>query len=149
MPLTPKLWVSSNQRDERLKIIWTINIFVGTIANVIVDLIRIVDSHLLALILYYNMVILLFKIILLIITSYEVGILMWLQHTFTEVRTHAIRVRACLFICLQHVRFYRQNDRSKVYISFCNIVQTLAINHYTSNNKKRSKWLFHVVNTSV
>ena len=58
------------------KYIWTINLFVGTIANVIVDLIRIVDSHLLVLILYYSMVILLFKIILLIITSYEVGILM-------------------------------------------------------------------------
>ena len=124
------------------KYIWTMNLFVGTLANVIVDLIRIVDSHLLALILYYNMVILLFKIILLILISYEVGILMWLQHTFTEVRNHAIRRRTCLFICLQHVRFYRQNDRSKVYISSCNSVQALAINPYTSNNKRNQRDLF-------
>jgi len=65
-----------------------------------------------------------------------------LQHTFTELRNHAIRVRACLFACLQPVRFYRQNNRSKVYISFCNIVQALAINPYTSNNKRNQRDLF-------
>ena len=110
------------------------------LADVIVDLIRIVNSHFWLWYCttawsYFATGALLFKIIVLITISYKVGILMWLQHTFTEVRNLAIRRRACLFICLQHVRFYRQNDRSKVYISFCNIVQSLAINHYTSNNK--------------
>ena len=46
------------------------------------------------------------------------GILMWLQHTFTEKRNHEIKGRACWLTCLQDVRFYRQKDRPKVYISF-------------------------------
>ena len=43
---------------------------------------------------------LLFKIILLITTSYEVALSMWLHHTCTEGRSHNIRVRACLLTYL-------------------------------------------------
>mgnify|MGYP006890265155 FL=1 len=55
---------------------------------------------------------------------------------------HEIRVRVCLLTCLQNVRFYRQNNHPKVYISFCNIVITLAINCYTSNKKKHQRDMF-------
>jgi len=33
--------------------------------------------------------------------------------------------------CLSNVRCYRQKDRNKLYIFFCNIVLTLVINSYT------------------
>ena len=48
---------------------------------------------------------LLFKILLLIPISYEVGISMWLQRTFTEKRNHEIRWRACLLTCLNMLDF--------------------------------------------
>ena len=37
-------------------------------------------------------------------------------------------MRACLLNCLQNVSFYRQNYQPKVYIYFCNIALTLAVN---------------------
>ena len=106
------------------------------LADVIVDLIRIVNSHFWLWYCttawsYFATGALLFKIIVLITISYKVGILMWLQHTFTERRNHVIRGKACLLTCLQYFRFYRQNDRPKLYISFCRMLLTLAINSYT------------------
>ena len=81
-------------------------------------------------------------IVLLITISYVVGILRWLQHTFTERRNHEIRGRACLLTGLQNIRFDTKNDRPKVYISFCNIVLTLAIIYYTL----QKTWHFHTGN---
>ena len=52
---------------------------------------------------YFAAEALLFKINLLITITYEVGISMWLQHTFTERRN--LRGRACLFTCLKLLDF--------------------------------------------
>ena len=130
--------MSSNQRDERLRFIRTINLFI-----------RIVTSHFWLWYCttewsYYAAGAFLFKIFLLITISYEVRILKWLQHTFTERINHEIRGRACLFPCLQHIRFCRQND-----ISFCNIVLTLAIVSDTSNKKKNQRDIFHIGNYTL
>ena len=78
-------------------------------------------------------------IVLLITISYEVGILRCLH---TERRNHEIRGKACLLTGLQNIRFDMKNDRPKVYISFCNIVLTLAIIYYTL----QKTWHFHTGN---
>jgi len=46
----------------------------------------------------------------------------------------------------KNVRFYRKNDRPKVYISLCNIVLILAIFVYTLHKKKKSTWHYHTGN---
>ena len=45
--------------------------------------------------------------------------------------------------------FTGKNDRSNVYISFCNIVLTLSIHSYTSNNKINQHDIFTQEVTSV
>ena len=62
---------------------------------------------------------------------------------------YEIRGKACLSTCLQNVRFHRQNDRPKVYISFCNIFLTLAKFSYTLKKKKQQRDIFTQVITPV
>ena len=87
---------------------------------------------------YFAAEALLFKINLLITITYEVGISMWLQHTFTERRN--LRGRACLLTCLKLLDFTGKTIGQKYIFP----PATLSSNTFFILHTRTTKTMWHL-----